>query len=139
MDSTPQAPPTRTGASPDDGNSRAEAPIHSGLSLFTDTAESAQPYLVSSSSGAAGRAPAPHMSRWTQRIFLVVFVIFCIELGMLLVVLPWLPVWTSNGLLAHFPGLRELVAQNFFRGAMSGIGLLDIWIGIWEAVHYREK
>lgn len=139
MDSTPQAPQRRTGASADDGSSRAEAPIHSRLSLFTDTAEPAQPYLVSSSEGGAGRAPVPRMSRWTQRIFLVIFVIFCIELGMLLVVLPWLPVWTSNGLLARFPGLRELAAHNFVRGAMSGMGLLDIWIGIWEAVHYREK
>jgi hypothetical protein len=136
MDSTPHGPPSAAGPH-QGGNSPSEGPIHSHLSFFADTAESPRPYLVTPPPPAG--APSPAASRWTQRIFLVVFVIFCVELGMLLVVLPWLSVWTSNGLLAQFPGLRELAANNFVRGAMSGLGLLDIWIGIWEAVHYREK
>jgi len=76
---------------------------------------------------------------WTQRLFLLIFVVFCIELGMLLVVLPWTKVWTENNFLLDHPALRHFFGQQFVRGAASGLGLVDIWIGLWEAVHYREK
>ena len=38
----------------------------------------------------------PH--RWLQRVWLVVFVLFCLEIGILLTVLPWTSLWTSNSL-----------------------------------------
>jgi hypothetical protein len=75
---------------------------------------------------------------WVQRLKLIVFVMLCIELGLVLVVLPWHPVWMENSLLQHFPTLRALFRMNFLRGAITGLGLVDVWIGIWEAVHYRE-
>jgi hypothetical protein len=77
-------------------------------------------------------------SRWAQRVWLVIFVVFCIELGMLLAVLPWTRVWTENSLMFAHPGLRAIMQQNFVRGLATGLGLVDIWIGIWEAVRYRE-
>jgi hypothetical protein len=75
---------------------------------------------------------------WLHRLSLVIFVIFCIELGMLLAVLPWTRIWTDNSLLAAHPAWRALVQDNFVRGIVTGIGLVDVWIGIWEAVHYRD-
>ena len=75
---------------------------------------------------------------WLHRLSLVIFVIFCIELGMLLMVLPWTRIWTDNSLLAAHPAWRALVQDNFARGIITGIGLVDVWIGIWEAVHYRD-
>ena len=76
---------------------------------------------------------------WAQRIRLVVMVMFCVELGMLLAVLPWTRIWLDNALLASHAGLQAFVRQNFIRGAVSGLGLVDIWIGISEAVYYRES
>jgi len=38
-----------------------------------------------------------------------------------------------------FPALRTIVSNGFFRGICSGLGLLDIWIGFWEALHYHEQ
>jgi hypothetical protein len=75
---------------------------------------------------------------WLHRLSLVIFVIFCIELGMLLAVLPWTRIWTDNSLLAAHPAWRALGQDNFVRGIITGIGLVDVWIGIWEAVHYRD-
>ena len=57
---------------------------------------------------------------------------------MLLFVLPWTPVWTNNSLLAGHAQLRAFLHSYFTRGAITGIGLVDIWIGIWSAVQYRE-
>jgi hypothetical protein len=85
------------------------------------------------------RPTAEGLPIWMQRTFLVVFVILCIELGVVLVVAPWTPVWTDNRLFLNFPQLRTLLRLGFVRGMVSGIGLLDIWIGIWEAVHYKDR
>ena len=82
--------------------------------------------------------PVNRFTVWLHRISLVIFVIFCIELGMLLAVLPWTPVWINNGFVANHPLLKSMLQQNFVRGLVTGFGLVDIWIGIWEAVHYKD-
>lgn len=76
---------------------------------------------------------------WVQRLKLVILVMFCVELGMFLVVLPWIPVWQHNSLTANHPLLHGAVQHFFTRGAVTGLGLIDIWVGIWSAVQYREK
>jgi hypothetical protein len=76
---------------------------------------------------------------WARRLGLLVFVLICLELGIALVVLPWTRVWTDNNLLLSYPTIRFWAANTFVRGAFSGLGLIDIWLGIWEAVRYREK
>jgi hypothetical protein len=82
--------------------------------------------------------PVPRYVVWSHRLSLVVFVVFCIELGMLLAILPWTTVWNQNSYLAVHPSLKALAQNNFVRGIATGLGLIDIWIGIWEAVHYRD-
>lgn len=77
-------------------------------------------------------------SVWLHRLSVIIFVIFCIELGMLLTVLPWTRVWLDNSLLVARPTWRAIAQHNFVRGLVTGIGLVDIWIGIWEAVHYHD-
>jgi hypothetical protein len=75
---------------------------------------------------------------WMHRISVFLFVLVSAVAGVLLIILPWTPEWTDNYLLLSFPGLRSLVSNGFFRGLCSGLGLLDIWIGFWEALHYHE-
>jgi hypothetical protein len=82
---------------------------------------------------------APAEPVWVKRIKLVLFVLFCIELGMLLTVLPWTKVWNENSVLLSYPTLRAIMRHDFVRGAITGLGLVDIWLGIREAVNYREK
>ena len=77
---------------------------------------------------------------WLQRVFVIVYVLFCIELGLALVALPWLPdYWFNGAWLTPWPQLRTLLQSGFVRGAVSGLGLLDIWLGIMEAVRYRDR
>jgi hypothetical protein len=76
---------------------------------------------------------------WMQRTFLVIFVVLCIEIGIVLIAVPWRPVWSNNALLSDYPQIRTFMRLGFVRGIVTGIGLLDIWIGIWEAVHYSER
>ncbi len=76
---------------------------------------------------------------WIQRIKLVIFVTFSVWVGMLLIVFPWTPVWDHNNLLLRHPDLRSLFQHLFTRGAASGLGLVDVWIGIWAAAKYHDK
>ncbi len=75
---------------------------------------------------------------WMKRLWLVVFVLFCLEVGIILTVLPWTRIWTENSLLLGHPQIQEFLHQNFVRGLVSGLGLVDIWMGIAEAIRYRE-
>ena len=87
-------------------------------------------------------APARHASRlqlWMHRTSVFLFVLISAVAGVLLIILPWTPEWTDNYLLLSYPSLRTVVSSGFFRGICSGLGLLDIWIGFWEALHYHEQ
>lgn len=85
-------------------------------------------------------APKPHtgLQLLLHRTSVFLFVLISAVAGVLLVILPWTPEWTDNYLLLSFPWLRTLVSAGFFRGLCSGLGLLDIWIGFWEALHYHD-
>lgn len=85
----------------------------------------------------SGRQPTG-TQLWMHRISVFLFVLISAVAGVLLIILPWTPGWTDNYLLMTFPSLRTVVENGFFRGICSGLGLLDIWIGFWEALHYHE-
>ncbi len=83
--------------------------------------------------------PASRAELWMHRISVFLFVLVSAVAGVLLVILPWTPEWTDNYLLLTFPDLRSVVSSGFCRGLCSGLGLLDIWIGFWEALRYHEQ
>ena len=82
--------------------------------------------------------PITGFALWIHRITVLLFVFLCASIGVLLVIMPWRPEWTDNRLLLAYPTLREMISSGFVRGVCSGLGILDIWIGFWEAIHYRE-
>lgn len=109
------------------------APNHAPES--TPAASEGSAGLLDSSQQDAGREP---VQLWLHRISVFLFVLISAVAGVLLIILPWTPEWTDNYLLLQFPALRSVVANGFFRGVCTGLGLLDIWIGFWEALHYHE-
>jgi hypothetical protein len=48
----------------------------------------------------------------------------------LLLYLPWSAFWEQNFFLNHFPSLIRIVLHPSFRGAVSGIGVLDILLAL---------
>ncbi len=86
--------------------------------------------------GAAPPAAAPPL--WLLRVWVVIRVAFLIELGMVVVVLPWTRAWTENTLLLAYPAIRLFLQNYFVRGLISGLGFINIGLGIWEALSYKE-
>jgi hypothetical protein len=81
-------------------------------------------------------APAPV---WLQRLSLIVLVLFCFYIGGLLTILPWSPrYFDSNAWLLAHPAISGFLGKSWMRGVLSGIGLMDIWIGVSELLHYRD-
>jgi hypothetical protein len=84
----------------------------------------------------ASQRPAPV---WLQRMSLVVLAVFCFYIGGLLAVLPWWTrYWAENGWMMGHPAVNVILQRGWVRGLISGIGLLDVWIGISEMIHYRD-
>ena len=68
-----------------------------------------------------------------NRLLAVAFILFCLEIGLFLVFVPWSDFWDYNSLLNYVhPGLRVIVLNNFFRGGVSGLGAIDILFGLYE-------
>jgi hypothetical protein len=75
--------------------------------------------------------PAPISGpKWFRRLSSVLFVIFCFELGLFLLIYPWTDSWVEN----YFSGTvwREWWNDPYVRGAVSGVGLVNVWIAIAE-------
>jgi hypothetical protein len=108
-------------------NDSAVEPVQTRTSLLDPPADSELPRKQSA------------LQLWLHRISVFLFVLISAVAGVLLTILPWTPEWTDNYLLLSYPALRTLISNGFFRGICSGLGLLDIWIGFWEALLYHEQ
>ena len=74
----------------------------------------------------------------TARLFLLALIVFCLELGLFLVVLPWSPLWERHYLLQRFPELAPWVLNYYVRGVISGLGLVDIGLALGAAGRFSK-
>jgi len=56
-------------------------------------------------------------------------------LGVLLLCLPWLSLWEHNYFLSKFPAMIPYVLHPSVRGAVSGLGILDVWMAFGMLRH----
>ena len=54
---------------------------------------------------------------------------------MLLIVLPWSAFWERNYFAAAWPGLRPFLTNNYVRGAITGLGLVNLCAGFADLAH----
>jgi hypothetical protein len=54
-------------------------------------------------------------------------------IGLVLIVAPWTSLWDSNWLLQPHPAMRDVLLNTFTRGAVSGLGLVNIMIAFHDA------
>lgn len=94
---------------------------------------------------AGGRAAAPGSqpgsqphSQWLQRADLFLRVIVRLYVGLILIFLPWTRFWQFNRFFLYYVHVSHLMESGAVRGVVSGLGLLNLWIAISEAMHYKE-
>lgn len=74
-----------------------------------------------------------------SRVLTVIYIIFCFEMGVFLFVLPWVSLWSRNFFVGHYPWVSAIAMNYFVRGAVSGVGLADIWLAIYEVWRLRRQ
>lgn len=69
----------------------------------------------------------------------ILWTLICFELGILLILVPWSGFWERNVFLERYPDLVPLLLSPFARGAVSGLGLLDVFLAISFLVPKKKK
>src|SRR6267378_2219525 len=65
-----------------------------------------------------------------NRMLSALLVVTLCIMGAILFYLPWTSIWEKNYFLSHFPSLMRILLHPAFRGAVSGLGVLDIFLAI---------
>ncbi|MBV8833601.1 MAG: hypothetical protein JO108_30760 [Acidobacteriaceae bacterium] len=72
--------------------------------------------------------------KWHRYVLGFCLVIFTFELGAFLLIFPWLDNWDLSWVPMHSQILSNIWMSRYFRGALSGLGLLNIYVGFAELV-----
>lgn len=62
----------------------------------------------------------------------LVLVALFIEVGLLLIVIPWSSFWDGNYFVRAVPLLNDIFTNNFVRGGVSGLGVVNLVAGLSE-------
>jgi hypothetical protein len=87
----------------------------------------------------------------SAKLSVIFYIILCLEIGIFLTVLPWWPQgmwgisdWGNNYFLVYaarktgIQGLQTVVASGWVRGAVSGVGVLNLGIAFWEIFNFKK-
>jgi hypothetical protein len=74
-----------------------------------------------------------------NRVIAVAFILFCFEIGLFLMFVPWSALWEHNVFLAYSFRLRGLLLNNFVRGGVSGLGVIDVFLGLSELRYFWKS
>jgi len=84
------------------------------------------------------------------KLTVIFFIILFLLAGISLTLVPWMSIglignWDNNFFLAFtvektgWAFLREIVASNWFRGAVTGFGILNLLLAFWEMAHFKQS
>jgi hypothetical protein len=84
------------------------------------------------------------------RLTVVFFIVLCLLAGGVLTVFPWVSVgrvgdWGNNMFLVFIsqnlglPSLQAAVSSGWVRGAVSGLGIVNLIVGFWEIANFNAS
>jgi len=76
--------------------------------------------------------------RWYHKISAVLFITFCLEIGFFLLIFPWTEFWETNYFAAYIPEWHQYWGNMYVRGAISGIGVVNLYISFGEMFRLRR-
>ncbi|HVF49930.1 MAG TPA: hypothetical protein VNA19_07580 [Pyrinomonadaceae bacterium] len=85
----------------------------------------------------------------SSKLTVIFYIILCLEAGVVLTLLPWvhpfgLGDWGDNYFLLYasqkigLQGLQHAMSSGWARGAVTGLGLLNLGMAFWEMAHFRS-
>jgi len=89
--------------------------------------------------------------RMSAKLSVIFYIVLCLEIGLVLTLMPWIPQgffglsdWGNNYFLLYaarktgFYGLQAVVASGWVRGAVTGVGVLNLGIAFWEIFNFKQ-
>jgi hypothetical protein len=84
-----------------------------------------------------------------SRLTVIFYILLCLEAGIFLTLLPWWQPWGMGDWGDNFflvvaaqktglVGLQRAVASGWVRGAVTGVGVLNLAMAFWEMFHFRQ-
>ena len=84
--------------------------------------------------------PQQRIPHWLVRTELYLRVLLRMYIGLAICYAPWSQLfWDQNPLFVRFPTLAIYAANGAVRGIISGLGLLNIWIALQDAIRHRSE
>ena len=87
----------------------------------------------------------------SAKLSVIFYIVLCLEIGLVLTLMPWIPQgffglsdWGNNYFLLYaarktgFYGLQTVVASGWVRGAVTGVGVLNLGIAFWEIFNFKQ-
>ena len=86
----------------------------------------------------------------SARLTVIFYIILCLEVGLVLTLLPWIPHgflglsdWGDNYFLLYAAqkagvGLQRVISSGWVRGAVTGLGILNLGMAFWEIAHFKQ-
>ncbi len=93
--------------------------------------------VVPGLNAAPDSAIAPSGPGWIRRLWSVLLIIICFEIGLFLLIYPWTDGWSDN----YFawavrgtvqPAWHSFWGNSYVRGGISGMGIVNLWIAMTE-------
>ena len=81
----------------------------------------------------------------SAKITVIVYILISFEIGILLMIIPWKPYWDDNFFLYFITGklhaawMATFLKHKLVRGAVSGVGVLNILAGLYDIFKFRES
>lgn len=84
-----------------------------------------------------------------EKLTVIFFILLSLMVGAWLILFPWVDFrnlsWSDNYFLAvaaqklGLTFLQTFAASGWFRGAVSGLGVLNLFFAFWEMAHFKES
>jgi len=89
-----------------------------------------------------GAAPLEPVDRpvyhWYHKMSAILFITFCLEIGLFLLIFPWTEYWDGNYFSALIPEWHRYWDNLYVRGAISGLGIVNLYISFLEIFRLRR-
>jgi hypothetical protein len=84
-----------------------------------------------------------------EKIIVVFFILLCLMAGVTLIIFPWVNFggisdWSDNYFLALItsligsPVFRDIIGSGWVRGAVTGLGILNLYMAFSEIINFNE-
>jgi hypothetical protein len=70
------------------------------------------------------------------RFLHVILLLLWLELGIILIIVPWSPFWDANYFVYRYPALGLVLNSSYLRGAITGLGVVNVFLAL-EAFRRR--